>query len=373
MVNFTKLLLQKGGVSRDLHKNRISCLTVWNLTKKCNLTCKHCYISAQDRFAKNELSTKEAKKTIDQLKKINAGMVLFSGGEPLLRNDLFELIDYAKKNNVKCALSTNGTLITEKTAKDLKATGIIYAGISIDGNEKVHNRFRGDGSFKKSIQGITNCKKAGIPVGIRFTVNKLNYKSLPDIFDIIEQYEIPRFCMYHLVYSGRAEANLDIGKKTRKKIIDYLIKKTFDLKDKNLEILTVDNPCDGIYLYKYITEKYPQRKNGILQELAQNHGRCSAGERIMAISPTGDIYTCQFWNHHKVGNIRKNSLSEIWSKAPCTYLNKLRDKEKHLKGKCAECKYNEFCGGCRLRAKAVYNDIWQEDPSCFLTKQQINQ
>ncbi len=371
MINFTRMLLNKGGVSHSLHKEQISLLVVWNITRRCNLKCKHCYISADENVARQELSLTEAKGLIDSLVKVNTGVLLFSGGEPLLRPDIWELAEYARSKGIRCGLSTNGTLISEEIARKLKDHGIIYAGISIDGDRLTHDSFRGARSFEQALEGVRNCKKAELPVGIRFTLNKLNYKSLPKVLDLLVVEDIPRFCLYHLVYSGRASSAMDIDKDTRRQVIDLLIEKTFEYAEKDVEILSVDNPCDGIYLYQQIISRNPERQEEVLKELMFRHGKCSAGERIMNISPSGDVYACQFWNTRSLGNIRETALEQIWTDKSCYLLCNLRQREEKLKGKCGTCSYKSICGGCRLRAEAVYDDMWQEDPSCFLSQDQV--
>jgi radical SAM protein with 4Fe4S-binding SPASM domain len=371
MINLTRLLLNKRGVSGAFSKGRISCLAVWNITKRCNLSCKHCYVSARRVDTEDKLSTKEAKSLIDSLTKINTSVLLFSGGEPLLRQDIFELIAYANSKGISPVLSSNGVLISPSVAKRLRSVGIIYVGISIDGEKKVHDGFRGMRCFNQALEGLRNCQDAGIPVGVRFTLNKFNFTSLPKVIDLVIKEDIPRFCLYHLVYSGRARRGMDIEKERRRKVIDYLIKVAEHTHPEQLEILTVDNPCDGIYLYKYITAKNPEKGGAVLEELQFGHGRCSAGARIISISSQGSVFSCQFWNHKSLGNVRRKSLYDIWYSSSL-FLRKLRSKEVYLKGKCRICEFRSFCGGCRLRAGNVYSDIWQEDPSCYLTREEVS-
>jgi len=371
MVNFTQLLLNKSGVSDRLHRNRLRCIAVWNITRACNLACRHCYISARPSSSSKELSENEARKVIDGLLEIGTGVVLFSGGEPLLRKDIFSLIRYASSKGLRCALSSNGTLITKDMAKRLKDCGIIYIGISIDGNKNVHNRFRGKNCFELALSGLRYSRDTGIPVGVRFTINRENYRTLPEVLAMVVEERIPRFCMYHLVYTGRAVKELDISNRVRRRMVDYLIRQTQMFADKDLEILTVDNPCDGIYLYKHIVERFPYRRQGILEELVSGHGRCSAGERILSISPEGEVFACQFWSYRSLGNIRERNIMDVWKDSFSPYIHKLRHKNKYLRGKCGVCLYKEFCGGCRLRAKAVYNNLWGEDPSCYLSKKEV--
>lgn len=181
-------------------------VVVWNSTKTCNLKCMHCYMKSDAQKYKNELTTIEAKKFIDDLAEFKVPVLLFSGGEPLIRPDFFELAEYAQKAGVRPTLSTNGTLITREVAQKIKDIGVGYVGISLDGLKDVNDKFRGmEGAFAKAMQGIKNCVAVGQRVGLRFTINHHNIQELDRIFDFIEAENINRVCFYHLVYSGRGE------------------------------------------------------------------------------------------------------------------------------------------------------------------------
>lgn len=346
-------------------------IVVWNSTNRCNLSCRHCYIDAQDRAYAGELSTEEAKCFIDDLAEMKVPVLLFSGGEPLVRPDLFELGAYARNKGIRPVISTNGTLITPEIAQKIRETGFEYVGVSLDGNEEVHDYFRGKkGSFKETLAGIRNSLAAGNKTGIRFTINKLNYHTLPQILDIVEQEQIPRFCMYHLVYAGRGRkmADLDTTAEQKRQTIELLIERTIDFHRRgvNVEILTTDNHADGIYILQYFERTQPERVPEIKQLLAM-HGGCSAGEKMANVDPQGNVHACQFWGHKTLGNIREQPFSEIWRKTRDEFLLKLRNKQRYVTGKCGECRYKAFCGGCRIRAEAISGDIWGEDPACYLT------
>ncbi|MCJ7773840.1 MAG: radical SAM protein, partial [Desulfobacterales bacterium] len=210
-------------------------VVVWNITRRCNLKCVHCYAQSEDLSYENELSTGEGKKLIDDLSQFGVPVILFSGGEPLARKDLPELAAYAVKKGMRAVISTNGTLISKKTAMTLKNIGLSYVGISLDGMEDINDRFRGvKGAFKSAIEGIENCKSAGIKVGLRFTINKFNAKEIPDIFNLIEEMEIPRVCFYHLVYAGRGSKLVehDLSHDESRKSVDLIIDATKRLHDK---------------------------------------------------------------------------------------------------------------------------------------------
>lgn len=344
-------------------------MVVWNMTNRCNLHCKHCYIQAEDADYKNELTTEEAKAMIEDLAAMKAPVLLFSGGEPLVRKDLAELAKFAGEKGLRPVLSTNGTLIDDEKAKELKEAGFQYVGISLDGAKETHDRFRAkEGAFDAAIEGIRACQRQGLKTGVRFTLNKENEQDLPAIFDILEQEKIQRFCMYHLVYAGRGASMIkeDVRPKRMREIMEYVADKTVELHEKGveIEILTTDNHADGIYLYHRIREKQPERAEEILK-LLKMHGGCSAGVKFGNIDPQGNVHPCQFWQDYTIGNVRETPFSALWN-SDDELLVKLRHKEQHVRGACGDCKFNDLCGGCRVRAKAAYGSIWAEDPACYL-------
>ncbi|NLG33284.1 MAG: radical SAM protein [Syntrophomonadaceae bacterium] len=351
-------------------------LVVWNTTNRCNLKCRHCYINAEDRSYDGELTTDEAKIFIQDLAAMKAPVLLFSGGEPLVRKDIFELGKMAADLGLRPVLSSNGTLIDEDKATKIKEAGFQYVGISIDGARKTHDAFRGiDGAFDAALQGIRNCLNIGLKTGIRFTVNRFNQGDLPAIIDIVEQNRIPRFCMYHLVYSGRGQELIDMDTSLAEKraIIEFLSKKAVELQEKGVEveILTTDNHADGLFLLNHMREKEPLRAEEIIK-LLEMHGGCSAGTKFANVDPRGNVHPCQFWQDYTVGNIREMPFSQIWNSQDALMV-KLREKYKHIKGKCANCAYSSLCCGCRIRARAVSGDIWAEDPACYLSLEEISQ
>jgi len=255
-------------------------VVVWNITRKCNLKCVHCYAQAKDISFENELSTKEGKKLLDDLAQFGVPVVLFSGGEPTIRKDLPELAAYAVEKGMRAVISTNGTLITQKMAKTLKEIGLSYVGISIDGTEEINDRFRGvKGAYKGAVEGIKNCKEAGIKVGLRFTINKFNAAEIPAIFELLEDMDIPRACFYHLVYAGRGSklVNEDLSHEETRHCVDMIMDLTKKLHDKGKpkEILTVDNHADGPYLYLRLLKEDPARAKDVLELLQMNEGNSS--------------------------------------------------------------------------------------------------
>ena len=351
-------------------------VVVWNMTRRCNLKCIHCYAHAKDRAFENELTNAESKEMIDDLAAFGVPVLLFSGGEPLMHPDLVELAGYAVKKGMRAVISTNGTLITSDKAQQLKDIGLSYVGISLDGMEAVHDRFRAvKDSFKMAMEGIRNTQAAGIKVGLRFTINRHNVGEIPQIFDLLEEMEIPRVCFYHLVYAGRGSKLVkdDLSHEETRRAVDLIIDRTRDLHErgKPKEVLTVDNHADGPYLYMRMKKEDPVRAEEVLKLLKMNEGN-NSGRGIGCISWDGEVHADQFWRHLSFGNIRKKPFSEIWTDTSDPLLPKLKEKKKHVKGRCATCAWLDICGGnFRVRAEAVSDDVWAPDPACYLTDQEI--
>ena len=345
-------------------------IVVWNLNNCCNLNCKHCYIKAKDEKQEEELTTQEAKRFIEDLGNMKIPVLLFSGGEPLLREDVYGLAACADKEGIRPILSTNGTLISRKVAKRLKIAGFKYIGVSLDGLEEVHDDFRDRvGAFQQALSGLQNAMEAGLRVGVRFTINEKNKDDLSQVLDLVKERKIPRFCMYHLVYAGRGKEliSLDTSKVDKGKTIEFIIERTLEFckEDTELEILTVDNPVDGIMIYRYMQKENPEKADEVY-ELLRRAGGCSAGEKIANVDPQGEVHPCQFWQNLSLGNVKEKSFSEIWLDSGNPHLKKLRDKTNYLKGRCGKCEWAKICGGCRVRAEATYGDPWEEDPACYL-------
>ncbi len=352
-------------------------VVVWNITRRCNLKCVHCYAHAKDLSFKNELSTKEGKILLDDLSQFGVPVILFSGGEPTIRKDLPELAAYAVSKGMRAVISTNGTLISQKMARILKDIGLSYVGISIDGMEEINDRFRGvKGAFNAALEGIKNCKDAGIKVGLRFTINKFNADEIPKIFKLLEDMEIPRACFYHLVYAGRG-TNLikdDLSHDETRSTVDLIMDLTKKLHDKGKpkEILTVDNHADGPYLYLRLLKENPKRAEEVLELLKMNQGN-SSGIGIGCISWDGEVYADQFWRHYSFGNIKDRPFSQIWADTSEPLMKKLKEKKKHVTGRCSTCRWLDICAGnFRVRAEAITGDLWAPDPACYLTDEEIS-
>jgi len=351
-------------------------VVVWNVTRGCNLKCIHCYAHATQNKEVDELSTEQGKHLLDDLADFGVPVVLFSGGEPLVRKDLPDLAEYAVSKGMRAVISTNGTLIKKDTAKRLKDIGLSYVGISLDGTESVNDYFRGvQGAFKAAMKGVENCQNVGIKVGFRFTINELNAKEIPAIFNIVEKMDVPRICFYHLVYAGRGSKlrEQDLSHEETRRVVDYIMDRTKQLHEqgKSKEVLTVDNHADGPYVYLRLLKEDPERAKDVLELLKMNEGN-NSGRGIGCVSWNGDVHADQFWRHKFFGNVKQVPFSQLWTDNPDPLLNQLKEKKKHVKGRCAKCQWLEICGGnFRVRAEAVTGDIWAPDPACYLTDSEI--
>jgi len=354
-------------------------VVVWNMTRRCNLKCVHCYAQAKDVEFKNELSTEEGKALIDDLAAFGSPVILFSGGEPTMRKDLPELAAYAREKGMRAVISTNGTLIDKSLAKKLKDVGLSYVGISFDGVRETNDKFRGvKGAFDAALEGLHNCQAEGIKVGLRFTINKQNVRDIPAIFDLLEEENIPRVCFYHLVYAGRGSKMVDedLSLEESRKAVDLIIERTKALHEKGFpaEVLTVDNHCDGPYLYLKLLKENPERAAEVFELLSMNQGN-SSGIGFGCVSWDGSVHADQFWRHYSFGNVRERPFSEIWTDLSDELMAGLKNRKPLIKehgDRCAHCKWFDVCNGnFRVRAEAVYGNVWADDPACYLTKEEI--
>ncbi|NLI76692.1 MAG: radical SAM protein [Candidatus Riflebacteria bacterium] len=349
-------------------------VVVWNTTRRCNLRCVHCYTDSCNQDYPDELTTAEGKALIDDLAGFGIPALLFSGGEPLMRRDLFDLASHAVGRGVRPVLSTNGTLITPETASRLKEIGFIYVGISLDGLEGVNDKFRGvDGAFRNAMAGFRHCRAVGQRVGLRLTLTRRNVQDLEGIFDFIQAEGIPRACFYHLVYSGRGSAlsDEDLTHAESRAALDVICRRTRQAVTAgvDLDVLTVDNHVDGPYLYLKLREEDPARAEEVRRLLEWNGGgRFSTGVGIGCVDFVGNVHPDQFWQDKTFGNVRQRPFSAIWTDTSDPLMAGLKDRLGLLKGKCATCRFQAMCGGAmRIRALRATGDPWAPDPACYLT------
>jgi 12,18-didecarboxysiroheme deacetylase len=349
-------------------------VVVWNCTRACNLKCVHCYAHADGSCSHNEMSFDDGKALIDDLAEFGSPVILFSGGEPLCRRNMPDLAEYAVSKGLRAVISTNGTLITDEVAQRLKAIGLSYVGVSLDGLRETNDRFRGvEGAFDKALEGIRACKRAGIKVGLRYTITKHNVGDLSGVFDLLEAEDIPRVCFYHLVYTGRAAAADDLSHQQTREVVDLIIDRTVDLHARGLkkEILTVDNHCDGPYLYMRLLKEGREEDAARVMELLRMNGGNSTGNGIGCVSWDGTVYPDQFLRHHPLGNVREKPFSQIWTDKSNDFLMELKHKQEHVTGKCVDCRFLDVCGG-NFRARGeTEGSFWGVDPACYLTESEI--
>ncbi len=351
-------------------------VVVWNVSRRCNLRCIHCYSDSENKAYPGELSAEEGKKLIEDLAEFEVPVLLFSGGEPLMHPSLLEFARLAASKDIRAVVSTNGTLLTAEIARGLRDAGASYAGVSIDGLEKTNDAFRGrKGAFRASLKGIRNCLEAGLKAGLRLTLTKRNLDDLEGIFELVEEENIPRVCFYHLVYSGRGETLRaeDISHEETRDAVNKIMDWARSCHERGLEkdILTVDNHTDGVYLYQRMLREGRADAEQVRELLLWNGGN-SSGIGIACIDNQGNVHADQFWQDYSFGNVRQRKFGEIWTDTSDPLMAKLKDRKPFLKGKCGRCRWVDLCNGnFRARAIAVYDNIWMEDPACYLTEEEV--
>jgi radical SAM protein with 4Fe4S-binding SPASM domain len=303
-------------------------------------------------------------------------VILFSGGEPLFREDLFELASLAREQGIRVALSTNGTLITDEVARKISSVGFAEVGISLDGIGVKNDRFRGqNGAYEAALKGIRSCVALGLRVSLRLTITRFNHQEIPAIFHLIEREGIDRACFYHLAYSGRGGKlrEEDITHSETRAVVDRIFEHTQDLHRRGLqkEVLTVGNHADGVYLYLKLRKQDRLRAEKVLDLLKRNGGN-NSGIKIGAVDDLGNVHPDQFWWHYSLGNVQRRKFGEIWMDTSEPLLKGLKNRKRLLKGRCARCHYLDLCNGnLRVRAEAVFGDVWAEDPACYLSDEEI--
>ncbi len=348
-------------------------IMIWNFTNRCNLFCHHCYSKA-DPNNEDSLTFEQVCQTIPSMIDAGVKFVIFSGGEPLIRKDIFDIAAEMKKAGIMTYLSTNGMYINEKNAQQIVDT-FNYIGISIDGIEEVHNLFRGDkNSYKKAIEGIKHVQNAGGNAGIRFTITKETKDSFYQMFDLVEELGANKLYISHLVYSGRGldNLNIDISKEERRIYVEHIIDKAFEYyKDgKDIDLVTGNMEMDSVLLLKRFEKEYPDFVDSLTKKL-KSWGGNSAGNRLGNMDWEGNVKPDPFFPEY-IGNYLETSFEDVWAGKSSDIVGKLRQSPRDISGKCSQCKYIDICnGGSRSRAYAIHGDLWAEDPSCYLTNEEI--
>ncbi len=351
-------------------------VVIWNLIRRCNLACKHCYSISADHEFGGELETSEIYTVMDDLKSFRVPVLILSGGEPLLRPDIFDISRRAKAMGFYTGLSSNGTLITEENIGDIAAIGYDYVGISLDGIGSVHDHFRRkEGAFDQSIRAVRLCRDAGIKIGIRFTMTRDNAEQLPQLLDLMEEENIDKFYFSHLNYAGRGNRNRadDAFLDTTRWAMDLLLQRAMAYAEagSTKEFVTGNNDADGVYLLLWAAERFPELQDHLRAKLVQWGGN-SSGVNVANIDNLGEVHPDTMWWHYSLGNVRERPFSEIWMDTSDPIMAGLKQQPRQVKGRCAECRHLDICGGnTRVRALQLTGDPWDEDPACYLTDEEI--
>jgi heme d1 biosynthesis radical SAM protein NirJ len=351
-------------------------VVIWNLIRRCNLACKHCYTTSADIDFPGELSTAEVFAVMEDLRGFGVPVLIFSGGEPLLRPDLFEISRGAKGMGFYVGLSSNGTLMTEANIDAIAQVGYDYVGVSLDGLRDTHDAFRrGPGAFERSLKGLRLCRERGLKVGLRFTLTRDNHADLPGLLDLMDEEGIDKFYLSHLNYGGRGYRN------RRDDAVHAMTRAALDLlfdtclarlkAGRPAEFVTGNNDADGVYLLHWIRRRFPDQAERVRARLAQWGGNAS-GVNIANIDHLGNVHPDTFWWHHGLGNVRERPFSALWNDLSDPILAGLKQRPRPVRGRCAGCAHLELCNGnTRVRAHRTTGDPWAEDPGCYLTDEEI--
>ncbi len=351
-------------------------VVIWNLVRRCNLTCKHCYSISADIDFPGELNTREVFDVMDDLRAFGVPVLILSGGEPLLRRDIYDISQRAKEAGFYVGLSTNGTLINEQNIDRIAAVGYDYVGISIDGVRETHDRFRQkQGAFDASMHAIRLCRNAGIKVGMRFTPTQDNARELPLLLDIMEEEGVDKLYVSHLNYAGRGNRNRrsDVVHRTSRWVMDLLFDACWsDVQaGRRREFVTGNNDADGVYLLQWVKRNMPEQYEYMRKRLTQWGGN-SSGVNIANIDNLGNVHPDTFWWNYNLGNVKERPFSEIWMDDSDPLMAGMKASPRPLKGRCRVCSYQDVCGGnTRVRAFQLTGDPWWEDPACYLDDDEL--
>lgn len=351
-------------------------VVIWNLIRRCNLACKHCYSLSSDRDFSGELSFAEIIVTMEDLRAFGVPVLILSGGEPLLRPDLFTIAERAKAMGFYVGLSTNGTMIDDDKAGQIADAGFDYVGISIDGIGPVHDRFRcREGAFDAAMAGLRRCRERGVKVGLRFTLTALNADQLPGVLDLLDRENIEKFYFSHLNYAGRGNRNRrqDAFFTTTRQAMLLLFARCLDdvASGRAREWVTGNNDADGPLFLLWLRQWAPAAVEPMRHRLERWGGNAS-GVNVANIDNVGEVHPDTMWWHHGLGNVRQRPFSAIWQDLSDPLMAGLKQRPRPVKGRCAACRFLTICNGnTRVRAHQVSGDPWAEDPGCYLTDDEI--
>lgn len=339
-------------------------LVAWEVTHACNLACKHCRAEAQTTPAPGELTTAEGKAFIDTLPAVGSPIIIFTGGEPLLRPDVFELADYARDKGLRCVMSPNGTLLSPETAARIRDVGIQRCSISLDGPDAAsHDDFRGvPGAFDASLRGIEYLKQVGVEFQINTTVTRNNLNDFKKIFQLCEQLGAAAWHIFLLVPMGRASGLSDqvITAQEYEDVLHWL----YDFR--KTTSMHLKATCAPHY-YRIMRQRAKEEGIRVTPETfgmdAMTRG-CLGGTGFCFVSHSGQVQPCGYLTLN-CGNIRETPFPEIWRNSH--HFKQFRTQSEYT-GKCGPCEYHNVCGGCRARAYSMNGDHMGEEPLCTYRK-----
>ncbi len=354
-------------------------VVIWNLIRRCNLSCQHCYASASNKDFAGELDTSEVFRVMDDLHASGVRVLILSGGEPLMRPDIFEIARRAREMGMYVGLSSNGTLINEHNIADIAAAGFDYIGVSLDGIGATHDRFRGlDGSFEQSMHGIRLCHAHGLKVGIRFTMTEHNAHDLPALLQLMRDEHIDKFYFSHLNYAGRGNANrdTDVYHQRTRWAMDLLIDACVQSirSGQPREFVTGNNDADGVYLLQWAQRTFPdqEKKIQVLEQKLLQWGGNSSGVNVANIDNRGYVHPDTMWWKVRLGNVRERSFGDIWADTSHPLMAGLKQSPRPVTGRCASCRYLALCNGnTRVRAWELTGSYWAADPACYLSDAEL--
>ncbi|TQV78522.1 heme d1 biosynthesis radical SAM protein NirJ [Denitrobaculum tricleocarpae] len=351
-------------------------VVIWNLTRRCNLQCRHCYTTSADHVFPGELTHEQAMGVLEDLGDFKIPALILSGGEPLMRMDLFEIAERARKMKMYLALSTNGTAIEGELAERVADIGFDYVGISIDGIGATNDWFRGkEGAFDKALAGVRACKARGVRVGLRFTITQENAGQLPELLALADGEGVDKFYLSHLVYAGRGDKHrgADATWSHTRTAMDLLIDRAWRAADAGcpLEIVTGNNDADAVYFLRWAEERFTSEQIAHLKGHLQAWGGNSSGVGVANIDPQGAVHPDTYWSDYTIGSVKDRPFSALWT-GDDPMLAQLRRRPRPLKGRCGACSYKMVCGGnTRIRALQLTGDPWAEDPACYMSDREI--
>ncbi|MCL2714089.1 MAG: heme d1 biosynthesis radical SAM protein NirJ [Alphaproteobacteria bacterium] len=351
-------------------------VVIWNLIRRCNLTCKHCYSISGDVDFAGELSSAEVYAVMADLRAFAVPVLILSGGEPLMRPDIFEISARAKALGFYVGLSSNGTLIDAAMADRIRDAGYDYVGVSLDGIGATHDAFRHcAGAYERALNAMRRLRDRAVKVGLRFTMTEANAAELPLLLDLVEQEGFAKFYLSHLVYAGRGNKNRgeDAMWQTTRATMDQVIDRAWNWvrQGRDIEVVTGNNDADAVYLWLRILREAPHAAEALRARLLRWGGNAS-GVNVANIDNVGNVHPDTMWWHHSIGNVRNRPFSEIWSDRSDPIMAGLKAQPRRISGRCGACAHFAICNGnTRVRALRITGDPWAEDPGCYLSDEEI--